>query len=289
MPETFYLDTPSLVYRAFFALPTTVTDPRGEPVNAVRGFMEMTTRIIIDHRPDEIVAVFDADFRPAFRVEAYPGYKAERPEDPPELPAQFGVIAEVLDAAGIPRAEAAGLEADDAIATLVKDAGPGDTAVIVSGDRDLLALVRGDAVRVLFPVRGTKEMKSFDEAAVAEAYGVSPALYPEFATLRGDPSDGLPGVPGIGPKRAAALLDEHGSIEGILANLSVLPPRQREAFVASTGYLEKMKIVVRLVDDAEVRIEGGASLNEAAMERLVERYNLGSSGARLVQALRAER
>src|SRR5688572_28720887 len=119
--ETFYLDAPSLVYRAFFSLPTTVTDPRGRPVNAVRGFMEMTTRIVIDHRPTEIVAVFDADYRPRFRVEAFPGYKADRPEDPPELPAQFAVIAEVLDAVGIPRAEAEGLEADDALATLVKD------------------------------------------------------------------------------------------------------------------------------------------------------------------------
>src|SRR5688500_16529125 len=148
MGTTFYPDAPSRFYPAFFSPPTTLTGPDGRPVNAVRGFMEMTTRIVIDHRPDEIVAVFDAEWRPAFRVEAYPGYKAERPDDPPELPAQFEVIAEVLDAVGIPRAEAAGLEADDALATLVKDAGPGDTAVVVSGDRDMLALVRNGAVRV---------------------------------------------------------------------------------------------------------------------------------------------
>lgn len=289
MGETCYLDAPSLVYRAFFSLPTTIIDTNDRPVNAVRGFMEMTTRIIIDHRPDEIVAVFDADYRPSFRVEAYAGYKAARPDDPPELPAQFEVIAEVLDAVGIPRAEAEGLEADDAIATLVKDASAGATAVVVSGDRDMLALVRDGAVRVLFPVRGTKEMKQFDEAAVKTSYGVPPSLYPAFATLRGDPSDGLPGIAGIGPKRAAALLDKHGSIAEIYQHLDELPPRQRAAFQDGVGYLEAMKTVVRLVEDADVRIFGGGPLGEARMTELSEHYNLGSSGALLIQALRAER
>ena len=289
MSRTFYLDAPSLVYRAFFSLPTTVTDGEGRPVNAVRGFMEMTTRIIIDHRPDEIVAVFDSDLRPEFRLKAFPGYKADRPEDPPELPDQFGVIAEVLDAAGIPRAEAAGLEADDAIATLVSDASSEVSAVVVSGDRDLLSLVRDGAVLLLFPLRGTKEMRAFDEAAVSEKYRVSPALYPEFATLRGDPSDGLPGIAGIGPKRAADLLGRYGSIDGVLANLSELPPKQRAAFEEAGEYLKAMRTVVRLVDDADVRIEGGGALDEQRMTELVDRYNLGSSGARLLQALRAER
>lgn len=289
MSRTFYLDAPSLFYRAFFALPTTITSRDGTPVNAVRGFMEMTTRIIIDHRPDEIVAVFDANYRPAFRVEAYAGYKADRPDDPPDLPAQFPIVAEVLDAAGIPRAVAPGLEADDAIATLVADAAPESSAVVVSGDRDMLSLVRDGAVEVLFPLRGTKEMRAFDEAAVEAAYGVPPRLYAEFATLRGDPSDGLPGVAGIGPKRAAALLERYGSIEGIVSNLSDLPPRQRDAFEKAGDYLRAMRTVVRLVEDAEVRIEGGGTLNDDLMETLVDRYNLGSSGARLLQALRAER
>ena len=289
MGTTFYLDAPSLVYRAFFSLPATITGSDGRPVNAVRGFMEMTTRLIIDRRPDEIVAVFDADYRPAFRVEAYPGYKAERPEDPPELPAQFEVIAEVLDAVGIPRAEADGFEADDALATLVKDASPETAAVVVSGDRDMLALVRDTSVRVLFPVRGTKEMKEFDPATVEASYGVTPELYPAFATLRGDPSDGLPGIAGIGPKRAAALLDSYGSIDGIFEHLDDLPPRQQAAFRDSVDYLKAAKICVRLVDDADVRIIGGGRLDAARMDELSELYNLGSSGARLMQALRAER
>jgi 5'-3' exonuclease len=289
MTRTFYLDAPSLFYRAFFALPTTITALDGRPVNAVRGFMEMTTRIIIDHRPDEIVAVFDSDYRPTFRVEAYPGYKIDRPDDPPELPAQFPMVAEVLDAAGIPRAEAEGLEADDAIATLVADATPDASAIVVSGDRDLLSLVRDGAVKVLFPLRGTKEMREFDEAAVQAAYGVPPRLYAQFAILRGDPSDGLPGIAGIGPKRAAALLERHGSIEGVVANLGDLPPRQRAAFESAGDYLEAMKTVVGLVEDADVRIDGGGHLDDDLMEELVTRYNLGSSGARLLQALRAER
>ena len=119
MFDLLYLDAPSLVYRAYFALPTTLTDEGGRPVNAVRGFMDMVARLLADHRPDALVAAFDSDWRPAFRVEAYPGYKAQRPEDPADLPGQFEVVAEVLDAAGVSRAEAPGLEADDSDVTRV--------------------------------------------------------------------------------------------------------------------------------------------------------------------------
>ncbi len=166
MRTRFYLDAPSLVYRAFFSWPTTITDPKGHPVNAVRGFMEMVTRIVVDHRPDDIVAVFDAEWRPAFRVEAYAGYKAERAEDPPELPPQFDLLAEVLDAAGICCIEAPELEADDAIATLIEDKEAGEMATVVTGDRDLLPLVRDPDVRLLFPRRGVTNVTVFDEAAV---------------------------------------------------------------------------------------------------------------------------
>src|SRR5688572_29787818 len=122
MADTYIVDAPSLVYRAFFSYPTTVTDSRGNPVNAVRGFMEMITHLISDRRPGELINVFHSNFRPDFRVAAYAGYKAQRREDPPELPRQFHVSAEVLDAAGMVRAESDGLEADDAIATLVQSA-----------------------------------------------------------------------------------------------------------------------------------------------------------------------
>ncbi|MGH2805633.1 MAG: 5'-3' exonuclease [Actinomycetota bacterium] len=284
---TFLLDAPSLVYRAFFSYPTSVTDERGNPVNAVRGFMEMVTRLIIDRRPDRLVAVFDSNFRPDFRVAAYPGYKAQRPEDPPELPRQFHVLAEVLDAAGIERVESAGLEADDAIATLVGQID--GEIVIVTGDRDLLALVRDPDVKALFPVKGTKEMTEFAEADIEAKYGVPPRLYPQLATLRGDPSDGLPGISGIGPKRAVALLTKHGSVETILEHLHELPPRQRDAFDEGRAYLEAMKTVVGLVTDAPIDATDAHPPEEGWLAELKEVHNLGGSATRLSQALKGER
>jgi 5'-3' exonuclease len=284
---TFLVDAPSLVYRAFFSYPTSVTDDRGNPVNAVRGFMEMVTRLIIDHRPKRIVAVFDSNFRPDFRVAAYPGYKAQRPEDPLELPRQFHVLAEILDAAGIERAESPGLEADDAIATLVDLVeGP---LVVVTGDRDLLALVRDPDVRVLFPVKGTKEMREFTETEVETKYGVPPKLYPEFATLRGDASDGLPGIAGIGPKRASTLLAQHGSIGSIFEHLDELPARQKQAFEEGRTYLEAMKTVVTLVRHAPIEATDAHAPDEGWLEELVEVHNLGSSATRLFQALQGQR
>lgn len=288
MADTYIIDAPSLVYRAFFSYPTTVTDARGNPVNAVRGFMEMITHLISDRRPDHLINVFDSNFRPDFRVAAYPGYKAQRPEDPPELPRQFHVIAEVLDAAGMIRAESDGLEADDAIATLVETADRFPITV-VTGDRDLLALVRDPDVKVLFPLKGLKEVTEFTEHDVEEKYKVPPRLYPEFATLRGDSSDGLPGVQGIGPKRAAALLAEHGSIEGILSHLDKLPPKQAEAFESGRDYLSAMKTVVALVTDAPITATELHPPDEELLAELAEVHNLGSSAARLLQALKGER
>ncbi len=289
MTATFLLDAPSLVYRAYFALPTTLTDSQGRPVNAVRGFLEMVTRILIDHRPERLVSVFDGSWRPEFRVAAYPGYKAARPEDPPDLPRQFDVLEGVLDAAGISRAVPEELEADDAIATLVERLDRGERAVVVTGDRDLLALVDDPVVRVLFPVRGTKEMTEFDEAAVLAKYKVPPKLYPAFATLRGDASDGLPGVAGIGPKRAADLLDRYGSIDGILAAVDDLPPRQAAALAESRDYLDAMKTVVTLVRDADVVTTPAGEPDEETLRKLGAEHNLGSSTVRLLQALRGER
>ncbi|HYP23632.1 MAG TPA: 5'-3' exonuclease [Actinomycetota bacterium] len=289
MTATFLLDAPSLVYRAYFALPTTLTDAQGRPVNAVRGFLEMVTRILIDHRPERLVSVFDGNWRPDFRVAAYPGYKAARPEDPPDLPRQFDVLEAVLDAAGISRAVSYELEADDAIATLVERLEPGERAIVVTGDRDLLALVEDPAVRVLFPVRGTKEMTEFDEAAVVAKYKVAPKLYPVFATLRGDASDGLPGVAGIGPKRAADLLERFGSIDGIVAAVDELPPRQASALKEANDYLEAMKTVVTLVRDADVETTPTGDPDEETLRKLGAEHNLGSSTVRLLQALRGER
>lgn len=287
--ERLYLDAPSLAYRAFFALPRTITDASGRPVNAVRGVMEMITRLLVDRRPAEIVAVFDDDYRPAFRVAAYAGYKAARPEDPPELPHQFEVLAEVLDAAGIDRVISPGLEADDALAALSARLPEGEAAAIVTGDRDLLALVRDPQVTVLFTLRGVSELATFDEAAVQQRYGVPPRLYTEYAILRGDASDGLPGVPGIGPKRAAALLTTYGSIAGIYDSIEELPARLRAAFGEARSYIEAMRTVVGLRADAPLRATGRRAPDANALEELAARHNLGSSAARLGQALRGER
>ena len=287
--DIFYVDAPSLIYRAFFALPKTITAPDGQPVNAVRGFMDMLTRLQVDHRPKEIMAVFDADWRPAFRVKAWGGYKAERPEDPEELPVQFDIAAEVLDAAGIARAESEGLEADDAIATLVAQKDPAVVSAVVSGDRDLLCLVRDPDVRLLYPERGVARPVIFDEAAVKERYGVWPHQYMDFAIMRGDSSDGLPGIAGIGPVRAAALVDQYETLERLMANVDSLPPRQAEAFTSAKDYIKAMNVVVDLVRDASIDKTDPQPPDEARLRELAEKYNLGSSSGRLLQALTGQR
>ena len=189
---------------------------------------------------------------------------------------------------GSRRAESEGLEADDAIATLV-ERHEGSPVVVVTGDRDLLSLVRDPEVKALFPLKGLKEVTEFTEKDVAAKYGVPPSLYSEFATLRGDPSDGLPGVPGIGPKRASALLAEHGSIDAIMGKLDTLPPKQAQAFEEARDYLEAMKTVVGLRTDADVWMTEGHPPDEPLMAELAEVHNLGSSATRLVQALKGER
>ncbi len=279
------LDTPSLVYRAFFAVPDSVKGAAGEPVNAVRGCLDMIARLWMAQGPTEVIATMDADWRPAFRVAAYPGFKEARPEEPQDLSPQFLLLNTVLDAFGIPRAEAPGLEADDVLATLARGVQGEDRSLIVTGDRDLLCLVRDPQVRVLFTVKGVTQLKVFDDAAIEEAYGIPPRLYVEFATLRGDPSDGLPGVKGIGPTRATKLLREFGSIEGILENLDRIPPAQRAAFEASGPYLEAMKVVVPPVADAEVEMTEPHPPDRDLLMEIAQRYNMEGPIARLLHAL----
>ncbi|HVL63571.1 MAG TPA: 5'-3' exonuclease H3TH domain-containing protein, partial [Actinomycetota bacterium] len=228
-------------------------------------------------------------WRPAFRVAAYAGYKSERPEDPPELPRQFDVLAEVLDAAGLPRAIARGLEADDVVATMAAGVAGDERMEIVTGDRDLIALVRDPHVALLFTVRGVSDLRRFDEAAALEKYGVRPRQYGEFAMLRGDPSDGLPGVDGIGPVRAAKLLETYGSVDGILEHLDDLPRKQALAFEAARDYLSAVREVVRMVDDAPLEMTSRREPDAGALEELAARHGLGSSPMRLAQALRGER
>jgi 5'-3' exonuclease len=284
MGEHLYLDAPSLVFRAFFSHPKSLTDSQGRPINAVRGFIDMIARLLTDRRPTEIVPVFGID-RPDFRVAAYPDYKAHRPDDPPELAHQFDVIDEVLNAAGLRRAEAPGYEADDAIATLCERVPSGERYMIVTGDRDLLSLVRDPEVAVLFTVRGVSDLQRFDEAAVKDKYGVAPELYQEFAMLRGDPSDGLPGVAGVGPVRAAALLGQYGTIDAILQHVKELPKAQEFAFRDARDYLADIRSVVALRTDAPVEMTERHDPVEDELRELGERHNLGGAVPRLLEAL----
>lgn len=258
------LDTASLYFRAYFGVPDSVRAPDGTPVNAVRGLLEFITRLVQDHHPDDLVACWDNDWRPQWRVDLIPSYKAHRvaveternhpdeEEIPDTLSPQVPVIAAVLDALGIARVGADGYEADDVIGTLTARAtGPVD---IVTGDRDLFQLVddaRGR--RVLYPLKGVGTLQTTDEAWLRERYGVDGPGYVNLALLRGDPSDGLPGVPGIGEKTAAKLLDAFGDLAGIMAAVddpaAKLTPSQRKRLDESRDYVAVAPTVVRVASD----------------------------------------
>ncbi|BDH54319.1 5'-3' exonuclease [Streptomyces albus] len=304
-PRLMLLDTASLYFRAYFGVPDTVRAPDGTPVNAVRGLLDFIARLVQDHRPDTLVACMDADWRPAWRVELIPTYKAHRvaeetpegpdvEETPDTLSPQVPVIEAVLDALGIARAEAAGYEADDVIGTLATAAeGPVD---IVTGDRDLYQLVddaRG--VRVLYPLKGVGTLQLTDEELLREKYGVDGAGYAELALLRGDPSDGLPGVPGVGEKTAAKLLAAYGDVAGIVAAAedprSKVTPAQRKRLLEARPYLAVAPKVVRVATDIELAPFDPAlpstPRDPEALAALAERWNLGGSLERLLAVLRA--
>jgi 5'-3' exonuclease len=213
------VDAANLYFRAFYALPESMTAPDGRPVNAIRGFLDMSAALIERRRPTRWVACLDLDWRPAFRVALVPSYKAHRQakdgseEIPPALAAQIPPLLSVLGAFGLACAGADGFEADDVIATLAhRDIDPVE---IVSGDRDLLALAT-DRVTVLYTGKGIAKLEAMGPAEVAAKYGVPAQHYADFAVLRGDPSDGLPGVAGVGEKTAAALVNRFGAVERIV-------------------------------------------------------------------------
>ncbi len=278
------LDTASLTYRAHHALPSSLTDPEGNPVGGVRGVLDMHARLLADHAPDEIVHVLDADWRPAPRVAAWPDYKAQRPPEPPEITHQFALLTEVLDALGLPRAQAAGWEADDAIGALVAAADPDDHVQIVTGDRDLLQLVSDGAprVEVRYTRRGVSDLQVFDAAEVRRVHGVDPAQYVDYATLRGDPSDGLPGVPGVGEKTARALIAEHGSLAGVRAALDDLRPALARRIRDAAPYLDAMAEVVPVRRDVAVDLVRAAPDPERAAA--LAEQGLGGAVERLQQA-----
>lgn len=293
------LDAPSLYFRAFYGVPESVTAPDGTPVNAIRGLIDMIARLVRSRRPSSLVACMDADWRPAFRVAALPSYKAHRvgPDGgdptPPTLAAQVPVIEEVLDAVGIARVGVAGYEADDVIGALAARAdGPVD---VVTGDRDLLQLVDDDIpVRVLYTAKGIANLVVIDEAEVTARYRIPGRAYADYATLRGDPSDGLPGVSGIGEKTAAALVSRFGGIDGIMAALdsgetSGFPAGSRTKLLAARDYLATAPAVVRVVRELPLpEYDDRLPRRPRDPGRLVElsdRWNLDSPLNRLLTAL----
>lgn len=288
MAHRLLLDTSSLAYRAFHALPRSITDPRGRPVNAVRGVLDMHARLVADHAPDEVLHVLDADWRPAERVAAYPGYKADRPPEPEELSEQFALLDELLEALGVARVEAPGWEADDAIGVLCAQAAADDRCDIVTGDRDLLQLVRDDGpvVRLLYTVKGVSELRVFDESEVEAAHGVPASRYVEYAILRGDPSDGLPGVKGVGEKTARDLVARYPSLDALCADADRLTPRLRAALDAARGYLAAAQAIVPVRRDVELAWRHGAR-DDAAADGLAAARGVQGPVDRLREALDA--
>lgn len=293
------LDAASLYFRAFFGVPETTTAPDGTPVNAVRGFVDMVAYLIGRERPTHLVACMDADWRPAFRVAAVPSYKAHRlgPDGsleivPDNLVPQVPIIEAVLAAVGIAAVGSPGYEADDVVGTLAAKATmPVD---VVTGDRDLFQVVDdARAVRVLYTGRGVRNLQVVDEAFVTEKYGIPGRAYADFATLRGDPSDGLPGVAGIGEKSAASLIAGYGSIAGLLAAVddpqSALAPGMRRLLAAGRDYLDVAPGVVQVATDLPLPdFDGAVPARPAEPETLValaDRWNLDASLNRLLAAL----
>ena len=225
MNHRLILDVSSLMYRAFFAMGDMVASPHGRPIGAVHGYLDMVTRLIVSRRPDEVIHAYDHEWRPMARTDIYPGYKSNRPPDPPELPEQFTSLRQVLDLSGMPQVQTQGWEAEDAIGAVCLEAAPDDLVEIVSGDRDLIQLVRDPVIRLLYTLRGVSDLLELHEAAVLEKYGVPASRYAEFAILRGDPSDALPGVRGVGEKTARALIQTYASLQDILDDAANDEPR----------------------------------------------------------------
>jgi DNA polymerase-1 len=256
------LDANSLAYRAFYALPADLATPAGQVTNAVFGFTSMLIKLLGDEQPDAIAAAWDVK-GPTFRSEAYPEYKAQRASAPDLFRSQVPLIRDVLEAMEIVQIGVPEVEADDVIATLAKRAkGEGWEVVVVTGDRDAFQLIT-DGITVLYTRRGISDTVTADAAWVEERYGVAPSHYVEYAALRGDSSDNLPGVPGVGEKTAAKLITEYGGLEEVFASLDGLSPKLRENLAASEEQVRLNRRLMELVDDVPLPEDAG---DLAAME-----------------------
>jgi DNA polymerase I len=249
------LDGNSLAYRAFYALPEDMSNASGQTTNAVYGFTTMLLSLIRDHKPDGIIVVFDRP-EPTFRHEAIPEYKAQRDKAPDTLLQQLGMVRELLDALGVTWRELSGFEGDDLIATMAEKAEAlGHDLIIVTGDRDSYQLVRDPHIRVLYNKRGVSDYALYDEAGILERTGVTPAQYADYAALRGDPSDNLLGIPGVGEKTAAKLITQYGDIEGVLANAEAQTPKLKAGLLEHGDRVRRNASMMVLRRDVPLEVD----------------------------------
>jgi DNA polymerase-1 len=255
MAKVMLLDGNSLAYRAFFALPTDMATASGQVTNAVFGFTSMLVNLLKDHKPDSIAVAFDRP-EPTFRHELVVDYKAGRAETPDILKQQMGLVRQVVETLQLPLIEIVGFEADDIIATLAERAkNNGDDVIIVTGDRDVYQLVEDPHVKVLYNRRGVSDYVLYDEAGIKERTGVTPKQYVDYASMRGDPSDNLPGIPGVGEKTAAKLINQYGNLDGIFANVEAQTPKLRQNLTENEAQARSNARAIPLIRDVPLEVE----------------------------------
>jgi len=300
-----YFDTATLYYRAFFAVPESIVAPDGSPSGAVRGFLDMVSTLHQQFPAEVVVFAWDDDWRPQWRVDLVPSYKTHRlvgvgddglsvEEVPDALSPQVEAIAGILDAIGLPRIGQVGFEADDILGSLVDQYSmPAD---VVTGDRDLFQLVDdGAKVRVISITKGVKKLEVFDDQALMDKYGIAGHHYADFSLLRGDASDGLPGVKGIGEKTAAKLISEYGSVVALLAAASdssaAMAPAVRRNLLASTDYVHAASHVVRTRTDADLATPAQVpqSVHDGeTLQQLVDQWGVDRHVNRLLKVMHIE-
>ncbi len=278
-PKVLLVDAYSLIFRAFYSTPP-LTTKEGQPTNAVYGFLRMLLKLIRDEQPDYIVVAFDA-IGPTFRHEEFEDYKGTRQETPNDLLSQFPIVQEVIDAFGITRSELRGYEADDIIGTLARRAeSEGKQVLAVTGDHDMLQLV-SDRVQVMVTERGLSQTTRYDPKTVEERYGFAPPLIPDYKGLRGDASDNIPGVPGIGEKTARELVKQFGSVENVLAHVAeVKPPRAKTALEQHADKATFSKRLATIVTDLPLEFEwkecARRELDTEKIRPVLEKYEFHS-------------
>lgn len=287
------VDGHSMAFRAFFALPAeNFSTTGGQTTNAVYGFLAMLSTLLKEEKPDHIAIAFDVG-RKTFRTDMFPEYKAQRDATPPEFKGQVEILKDVLKTLGITTVEKENFEADDIIATLSVTAKPlGYTTLIVTGDRDSFQLVN-DTTTVLYPMRGVSVMHRFTPEAVEEKYGLTPQQYPDFAALRGDPSDNLPNIPGVGEKTAIKWIKEYGSLENLLAHSEDIKGKAGNSFRERVDQVKMNRDLTEMIKDMDLPVgPDDLALQPALVSEVAEKFDELEFGTnlreRVLAAVKAE-